>query len=95
MMRTPSPYLIPLNLSERRRARWQGLAVELAGRPEGITPAQFFEAARLRDPSHALKILRRLEAGGVLSSEPGDVPQVRSPGKRPIVFRLLRKGGAQ
>jgi hypothetical protein len=86
--------LIPLNLAEHRRARWQRLAVELSGRPEGVTPAQLFEAAGLRDPSHALKILRRLEAAGILTSEPGEVPQVRSPGKRPIVFRARRKGGA-
>ena len=94
-MRSANGLLIPLNLSERRRARWQRIAQELAERPEGVTPAQFYEVARLRDPSHALKLLRRLERVGVLVSEPGDVPQVRSPGKRPIVFRAKRKGGAQ
>jgi hypothetical protein len=72
------------------------VALQLAGRPEGVTPPQLAEKLQTRggrpwDRANALRLLRALEAAGWLVAGPGELAPRRSPGRRPVVFRLRKR----
>ena len=77
----------------RNRSPTLNLVLRLARRKGGVTAPQLSEHLTQKNgapvhPWNSLHVLRACESAGYLTSEPGPMPHRRSPGRRPVVFRV-------